>query len=132
MKGRPSSWISRQIVGGMQHRMSRAISLLAVWSSLAICSSVCIASDPSDEQLYDIDIPSLNAAEALNRLAEQTGAIMLFPFDLAETRQANAVLGRFTLMDALSELLNDSGLSSGLSDKRVIQIALDETVDRNT
>jgi outer membrane receptor protein involved in Fe transport len=55
---------------------------------------------------------------------------MLFPYDLAESRQANAVLGRFTLMDALSELLKDSGLSSGLSDKRVIQIALDEPVDR--
>ncbi len=129
MKGRPSSLISRQIVGGMQHRMSRAISLLAVGFSLAICNTVCVASDPSDGQLYDIDIPSLNAAEALNSLAEQTGAIMLFPFDLAETRQANAVRGRFTLMDALSELLEDSGLSSGLSDKRVIQITLDEPVD---
>ena len=111
--------------------MSRAISLLTVWLSLAIGISVCVASDPSDGQLYDIDIPSLNAAEALNRLAEQTGAIMLFPYDLAETRQANALLGRFTLMDALSELLKDSGLSSGLSDKRVIQIALDEPVDHN-
>ena len=131
MKGRTTSLISRQIVGGMQHRMSRAISLLAVWLSLAIGSAVCVASDPSDGQIYDIDIPSLTAAEALNRLAEQTGAIMLFPYDLAAARQANAVLGRFTLMDALGELLKDSGLSSGLSDKRVIQIALDEPVDRN-
>ena len=129
MKGRPSSWIGRQIVGGMQHWMAGAISVLAVWFSLAICSTVCLASDPSDGQLYNIDIPSLNAAQALNRLAEQTGAIMLFPYDIAETRQANAVLGRFTLMDALSELLKDSGLSSGLSDKRVIQIALDKPVD---
>ena len=110
--------------------MARAISLHAVWFILVICSGVCVAGDPSDGQLYDIDIPSLNAAEALNRLAEQTDAIMLFPYDLAETRQANAVLGRFALMDALSELLKDTGLSSGLSDKRVIQIALDEHDDR--
>ena len=130
MKGWPSSLISRQIVGGIQHRMSRAISLLAVWLSLVIGSTLYAASDPSDEQHYDIDIPSLNAAEALNRLAEQTGAIMLFPYDLAESRQANAVLGRFTLMDALGDLLKDSGLSSGLSDKRVIQIALDEPIER--
>ena len=85
MKGRPSSLSSRRIVGGKQHRITHAISLLAVWSSLAIGSSVCVAGDPSDGQLYDIDIPSLNAAEVLNRLAEQTGAIMLFPYDLAET-----------------------------------------------
>jgi outer membrane receptor protein involved in Fe transport len=88
--------------------MTRAISLHAVWFILVICSGVCVAGD----------------------LAEQTDAIMLFPYDLAEARQANAVLGRFTLMDALSELLNDTGLSSGLSDKRVIQIALDEHDDR--
>jgi len=110
--------------------MIRAIPLFATWLSLAIGSSVCVASEPTDELLYDIDIPSLNAAEALNRLAEQTGAIMLFPYDLAETRQANVVRGRFTLVEALSELLRGSGLSSGLSDKRVIQIALDEPVER--
>jgi len=110
--------------------MARAVSVLAVWFSLAIASTVCLASDPSDGQRYDIDIPSLNAAVALNVLAEQTGAVMLFPYDLAETRQANAVRGRYSLMDALNELLKDSGLSSGLSDKRVIQIALDEPVER--
>ena len=130
MKGRLSSMISGQVFGGTQHRVSRAISVLSVWFVLVMYNAVCVAADPSDERLYDIEIPSLNAAEALNRLAEQTGAIMLFPFDIAETRQANAVLGRFTLMDALSELLKDSGLSSGLSDKRVILIALDEPVER--
>ena len=132
MKERTTSLISRQIVGGMQRRMTRAIFLLAVWFSLATGNAVCVAAAPADEQLYDIDIPSVNAAEALNHLAEQTGAIMLFPYDLAESRQANAVLGRFTLMHALSELLKDSGLSSGLSEKRVIQIALDEPLERKT
>ena len=130
MNGRKSSWISRQIVAKMQHRMTRAIGLHAAWFFLVICGGVSLASEPSDVRLYDVDIPSLNAAEALNQLAEQTGAIMLFPYDLAETRQANSVRGRFTLADALSELLKGSGLSSGLSDKRVIQIALDEPADR--
>jgi outer membrane receptor protein involved in Fe transport len=116
----------------MQRRVTRSISLHAVWLLLIVCNGVGVASEPSDGQFYDIDIPSLNAAEALNRLAEQTGAIMLFPYDIAETRQANAVRGHFTLMDALGELLKDSGLSSGLSDKRVIQIALDEQVDHTT
>jgi iron complex outermembrane recepter protein len=131
MKEWTSSLLSRQIVGEMQHRTNRALGLLVIWSSLVVGSSVCVAGDPSDEQLYDIDIPSLNAAEALNHLAEQTGAIMLFPYDLAETRQANAVNGRFTLMDALGKLLKNTGLSSGLSDKRVIRIALDESADHN-
>ncbi len=122
---------STQIVGEMQHRMTHAVYAVVVWLMLAMSSAAYAASDPSDKQLHDIEIPSLNAAEALNQLAEQTGAIMLFPYDIAESRQANAVLGRYTLMDALGELLKDSGLSSGLSDKRVIQIALDEPVERN-
>lgn len=83
-----------------------------------------------DEPLYDIEIPSSNAADALNRLAEQTGAIMLFPYDLAEDRRANRVVGRYTLLDALDLLLKGTGLSGGLSDKRAIEISLDEDVAR--
>lgn len=79
----------------------------------------------ADETMHDIDIPSLNAAEALNRLAEQTNAVMLFPYDLAEARQANAVSGSYGLMEALEALLRGTGLSGGLSDRRVIQITLD-------
>ncbi len=58
----------------------------------------------AQELLYDIDIPSLSAAEALNELSEQTGAVMFFPYDLVVDRQANAVVGRFTLTGALEAL----------------------------
>lgn len=85
----------------------------------------CIAAPT--EPFYDINIPRSNAAEALNRLAEQTGAILLFPYTLAEARQANAVVGRYTLPEALNLLLKDSGLSSDVSKKQVIQISRTET-----
>jgi len=122
---------SRQIVGRARHQVCRTGGWLAIGFLLILSSSVCFAASPSDEQLYDIDIPALNAALALNRLAEQTGAILLFPYDLAEARQANALKGRYTLMDALDSLLQGSGLSGGLSDKRAIQITLDEVSERN-
>lgn len=77
----------------------------------------------ADEPAYDIDIPAMNAAEALNRLADQTGAIMLFPYDLARTRQAKAVRGRYTLLQGLELLLQGTGLSGGLSQKRVVSIS---------
>jgi len=67
----------------------------------------------------------MNAAEALNRLAEQTGSVMLFSYDLARTRQANAVRGRYTLLQGLQLLLGDTGLSGGISDKRLVVIAED-------
>ncbi len=130
--GRSSSAHCRQVVGETQRKVVQAIVTCVTWIFLAMYSGTSAANSQSEEQLYDISIPSLNAAEALNSLAEQTGAVMLFPYDLAVSRQANEVVGRFTLTGALSELLKGSGLSSGLSDKRVIQIALDEPVERRT
>jgi iron complex outermembrane receptor protein len=76
----------------------------------------------ADEPRYDLDIPEMNAAQALNRFAEQTGAVMLFSYDLANARRANPVRGRYTLLEGLDLLLRDTGLSGGLSDRRVINI----------
>lgn len=130
MKARQSYLSSRRILGEALHRKYRVGCVLAICLVLTLSSSVCRAAAPPDEQLYDIDISSLNAAEALNSLAEQTGVILLFPYDLAEARQANAVVSRYRLIDALDLLLQDSGLSGGLTDKRVIQISLDEMDER--
>ncbi len=80
-------------------RCSRACSL-AAGLALVTASPVISAQEP----LYDIDIPSLSAAEALNELAEQTGAVMLFPYNLVVDRQANSVVGRFALTGALEAL----------------------------
>ena len=120
---RDTSW--QRIVWGTRHRTR--------WWVLYVCCLLCVpvwaqssGDDVADEPVFEIEIPASNAAEALNRLAEQTGAILLFPYDLAESRQTNAVAGQYTLMKALSELLKDSGLSGGLSDRRVIQIAADD------
>ena len=85
----------------------------------------------AEDKLYNIDIPQQNAAQALNQLAEQTSAILLFPFDLVATRRANAVVGRYSLLDALDLLLKGTGLTSGLSQKSVIQISESELNTRN-
>jgi iron complex outermembrane recepter protein len=87
---------------------------------------VPITSEASDNtpKLYDINVPELNAAEALNLLADQTGATFLFPYDVAQSRQANTVVGRYTLKDALMILLKNSGLSGDLSKKGAIKITV--------
>ena len=76
-----------------------------------------------DQQHYNINVPQLNAAHALNRLAEQTGVTFLFPYSVAETQQANPVVGRFTLMQALKMLLQNTALSGGLTDSGVVMIS---------
>lgn len=75
------------------------------------------------EPVYELDIPAQTVAQALEALAKQTDALTLFPYDLAEKRQSNAVVGRFTLPEALDLLLRDTGLTGSLSEKRVINIA---------
>jgi iron complex outermembrane recepter protein len=82
------------------------------------------------EPIYELDIPSMNAAQALNRFAEQTGAIMLFSYDLANARRTSAVRGRYTLLEGLELLLRGTGLSGGLSDKRVVNISQSGNVQR--
>jgi iron complex outermembrane receptor protein len=126
MKVRNFSLNWRRILGNGQCRPGRYG--LALLMCLLIGANLPMAhsAEPDDEPVYAIDIPALNAAEALNRLADQTGAVFLFPYDLAAGRQANAVVGRYTLMDALGKLLRGSGLSGGLSDKHAIQISLVE------
>ena len=77
----------------------------------------------AQEPVYDIDIPQQDAATSLEQLAEQTGAITLYRYDLAAAQQANGVLGRYTLPQALDVLLEGTILSGDLSNQRVISIS---------
>jgi outer membrane receptor protein involved in Fe transport len=80
--------------------------------------------NPARNQVFDIDIASQNAADALNILAAQTGAVMLFPYDLVSGKDAQAVRGRYSLTEALATLLEGSGLAGSFTDKQVIRITV--------
>ena len=97
---------------------------------LAAVSLTTPAAEQADRQVFEIEIPAMDAAPAINLLAEQTGAIVLFPYDLAKGRKANAVLGRYSLSDALDQLLEGSGLSGQVSGERSITISIDENSER--
>lgn len=114
---------NRQIRRGKKAKRCSRACILAAGLALVTASPIISAQEP----LYDIDIPSLSAAEALNELAAQTGAVMLFPYDLVVDRHANSAVGRFTLTGALEALLEGSGLSGGLSDRRVVQISVEQS-----
>lgn len=79
---------------------------------------------PFTQKKYSINVPQQNVADALNLLAEQTGVTFVFPYEFAETQQANVVVGRFTLMQALNELLQGSALTGGLTESGVVVISL--------
>lgn len=90
---------------------------------LLCCVCVTHAGASADRECHDIDVPRMDAAGAINLLARQTGAKLLFPYELAQSRQANAVTGCYTLEESLDLLLEGSGLTSGLTDKGVLVIS---------
>ena len=78
------------------------------------------------QKQYLVRVPSMNAVEAFRQLSEQTSTEFLFPYDLAESRTTQAVVGRHTVLDALDIMLRNTGLASGLSEKGAITIFLSD------
>lgn len=87
-------------------------------------SSASYAAEREGPQLHDFNISEPNVAEALNLFAEQTGAVLLFPYDLVEGRPAKPLKGRYDVTEALDILLEGSGLSGSLVEGEVIRISL--------
>jgi hypothetical protein len=114
-----NSAISSGRTAGVTRRKPRSFlaTLVCVVATMSLVGVV-----QGEERVFDLDIPESNAADALNRFAEQTGTILLFPSDAVRDRTANSVNGRFTLVRGLELLLEDTGLSGGLSETRVIRI----------
>lgn len=86
----------------MQKKSSRAVALL---SALLFAGSAAGA-NPT----YDFDIRSATLEEALKQFAAQTGLQIAYFTRIAEGRTAPSVSGKLTAEQALSTLLNASGL----------------------
>ena len=101
------------------------LGLLGVCTALGLSASAANAAEP----VFDINIPSQDAAASIEQLAVQTGAITIFPYDLAAGQQANAVIGRYTLAEALELLLQGTNLSGDLRSQSVISISRRDMAD---
>ena len=72
---------------------------------------------------HKIYIKPQNAASALNLLAEQTDAVLLFNYAQVKTKRTTGIVGRYTLMEALELLLDDSGLVANLTENGILKIS---------
>lgn len=108
-------------------RIGRGSNVMAAvqFAFAAVLLMVCPESQATEEstRVYQINLPAQNVAKALTSLSEQTDLQVLFPYDIVEARRANTVVGEFTLTEALSLLLNGTGLSGGLTDSGVVTIS---------
>ncbi|MBR9728992.1 TonB-dependent receptor domain-containing protein [Shewanella intestini] len=120
----------------MQSRSKGWHKKLGVWALFiwTLCVPMYVQSQTNvsnniNVQLYFVNIPQANAAQALNLLAKQTEALLIFPYDIAESRTAKAVSGNYSIKEALDLLLNDSGLIAEISDRGVIRVSIENNVE---
>ena len=73
---------------------------------------------------YDFDIEERSLGEALQALSRVTGAQLLYPHEFGKATGINPVVGRYTVGEALTVLLRNSGFSGGLTDSGMIVISL--------
>jgi iron complex outermembrane receptor protein len=89
-------------------------------------SFVCNAT----EQYY-FQIPAMNAATALDKLAVISGYSLIYPFDDSTIVVTNPVMGTYSLSDALEKLLLNTPLSAIATKKRVIAVSSTLSYDNN-
>lgn len=77
---------------------------------LAAAIALISTSAYADSSKYHFDIPAQSLAGALQKLAKQTGAAMLYTEQSTAGKSSKALQGDFTPQEALSKLLLGSGL----------------------
>jgi len=93
--------------------------------------SLSLASYSNSEEKFDIDIPSTTASFALDALAEKTNHSLFYPAHKIRNIKVNALVGSFSLSEALLHLLKDTGLKAVVTKKRVILVSYDPNKDGN-
>lgn len=86
-------------------------------SAMLLSASVLAQAGP-----VDLDIPAQPLDQALNALARQSGAQIVFVSDVAAGKTAPALKGRLTVTEALARLLDGTGLSAQADDERTFAI----------
>ena len=101
----------------MKSRTVRRL-LAPVFTSVILA---CVASPlTAGEQTFLFDVPGASADVAINAIAQQADAQVLFPFDKVKSIKANTLHGEYTLMEALELALEGTGLSTNFTDSGAI------------
>jgi len=104
------------------HKTSILARLIAVLLSLAVTVCVSAATEKEQEHLYVFEIPSQKVEDALNQVAQKTGHQLLFSVELVELLKSPALVGDFSVQQALNRLLEGSNLSGRVTGRGVIVI----------
>lgn len=83
---------------------------------LGAAAGLCVFQHAIAEEVFDVTIAPQQLSSALQELAHQTGADVVFFSEVTKSHAAPQVNGRYTLTAALTRLLSGTGLSFRLLD----------------
>jgi iron complex outermembrane receptor protein len=72
---------------------------------------------------YRFKLPAMNAATALNKLADVSGYSLLYPFDNSIVIVTNPIFGTYSVEEALTKILLNTPLHAVATEKRVIAVS---------
>ena len=78
----------------------------------------------ASDGVYELNIPGLSAAEALDTLAKDTGHSLFYLAEDLSNVESNALDGSYTLPEALSALLDGTHLNAVVTEKDVIVVSI--------
>ena len=98
----------------MKYRRHLPLSVLA--------TSLLFALSAQAQDKVELDLPSTSLDKALNALARQSSVQIIFASDITAGKTTKAVKGSYTPQQALSRLLDHSGLQSRVRDEHTFII----------
>jgi TonB-dependent receptor len=134
-------FLSKIILKSLWRRKINSASLLNVWHKhlrlkyrkfqVHVFCLIMLFSLPTwvhakDElEKITFNIPRQRADLSLIRFAEQADITLLFPLHKIADKQTNRLSGKYSLMEALNQLLNDTGLKTDISESGQLSILID-------
>ena len=103
----------------MKSRTLRRLPATVFISVIVICAASTLT---AGEQTFLFNVPRSSADVAINTIAEQADAQVLFPFDKVKSIEANGLHGEYTLVEALRLALEGTGLSADFTDSGAIMV----------
>jgi iron complex outermembrane receptor protein len=98
------------------------LAAVALWVCLAFSTPAFAEPSYAQATKYNLDISGADLMTALPALSRQTGAVVLYPYALAQVR-SNPVKGLYTVPEALQLMLQGTGFSGDVTAQGAISIS---------
>lgn len=82
-------------------------------------------------KLVTFNIPRQRADLSLIKFAEQADITLLFPLNKIKGKEANRLIGQYSIINALKILLKNTGLKTEVSESGQLSILIDPSFERN-